>query len=287
MEPRSLERGNVERECRSRGRTIASMEPRSLERGNQAGFGKSGLVQHMLQWSHVHSNVETGMVWAEIKAAILLQWSHVHSNVETLLLRCMDMPDPLASMEPRSLERGNAIGIGKDADGQEASMEPRSLERGNFRTFSRSRLSPPCFNGATFTRTWKPGWFREIRPRSTHASMEPRSLERGNVEMEITRSTPVISFNGATFTRTWKHWRVSAVARRPSGFNGATFTRTWKPGVGAHTQCRFSLLQWSHVHSNVETATFTRRIPISKLLQWSHVHSNVETRARIPSLATH
>ena len=138
------------------------------------------------------------------------------------------------------------------------------------------------FNGATFHRTWKQEAGRwdhpgepgraSMEPRSLErgnhpvatarqalhlASMEPRSLERGNATEARAESSALISFNGATFTRTWKPLHASALLPALSGllqwshvhsnvetsallarssevsacFNGATFTRTWKPGV--------------------------------------------------------
>ena len=179
------------------------MEPRSLERGNaQAEVGYQG-GEFKLQWSHVHSNVETlrrgharaqlrgfngatfTRTWKQdhVKSAWFggnsLQWSHVHSNVETGRGLATARTHVHASMEPRSLERGNADQCGKG-----------SLHRTGF-------------NGATFTRTWK----RHVHAQqdgARQASMEPRSLERGNVLVH----------------------GVEADRKR---------------------------LQWSHVHSNVET----------------------------------
>ena len=84
------------------------MEPRSLERGNDLfdALVEIGLV--ILQWSHVHSNVETGF-------DLTYRWHKLNP-----------------------------------------SMEPRSLERGNKRKARQLLWAVPTFNGATFTRTWKP-----------------------------------------------------------------------------------------------------------------------------------
>ncbi len=64
-------------------------------------------------------------------------------------------------------------------------------------------------------------------------------------------------FNGATFIQTWK--RSPAGPSRKTfqpGFNGATFIQTWKPLIRSGDVIYFRGLQWSHVHSNVETRGF-------------------------------
>ncbi len=67
------------------------------------------LIQDRLQWSHVHSNVETRAQFFRHDERELLQWSHVHSNVETVR-NGDEMPSRHhASMEPRSFKRGNLV----------------------------------------------------------------------------------------------------------------------------------------------------------------------------------
>src|SRR5436309_2415730 len=84
MEPRSFERGNLSQPShRHRRSNEASMEPRSFERGNMIYASHSKATAHALQWSHVHSNVETQPRAACASRRCQLQWSHVHSNVET------------------------------------------------------------------------------------------------------------------------------------------------------------------------------------------------------------
>ena len=134
-----------------------------------------------------------------------LQWSHVHSNVETTHA-CAEwaMRHQGSSMEPRSLERGN--------------KQP-TLQRGRIRivfngatftrTWKRLAVIPTClirqiFNGATFTRTWKRDVVQAGLLFQPVSSMEPRSLERGNLPAVSGRWKRLGFFNGATFTRTWK-----------------------------------------------------------------------------------
>ena len=110
---------------------IASMEPRSLERGNPGTILWANKAAQGLQWSHVHSNVETGDKSDKSILQIVLQWSHVHSNVETASGEEACIVSRTASMEPRSLERGNEVEATTQERAATASMEPRSLERGN------------------------------------------------------------------------------------------------------------------------------------------------------------
>ena len=118
-------------------------------------MAKRKIVRRKLQWSHVHSNVETSGVSSGTRprrqasmeprsfkrgnqmpnvwlgATVELQWSHVHSNVETgLYFTYLNAKESLASMEPRSFKRGN--------------LKP-----------STSRTLSARFNGATFIQTWK------------------------------------------------------------------------------------------------------------------------------------
>ncbi len=87
----------------------ASMEPRSFKRGNPDSTWPFVTSLTLLQWSHVHSNVETPYAHGRddrarhasmeprsfkrgndkvaqqlLKQIGQLQWSHVHSNVETI-----------------------------------------------------------------------------------------------------------------------------------------------------------------------------------------------------------
>ena len=206
-------------------------------------------------------------------------------------------------------------------------MEPRSFKRGN-NGLSGTEFNPTlCFNGATFIQTWKPACAWRFLHCVISASMEPRSFKRGNIAAETERINQEASFNGATFIQTWKRSRCCLAARKSamlqwshvhsnvetvwsmeeaevflkasmeprsfkrgnvsvsSGtkshsacFNGATFIQTWKHRrkscMFAHT---LTALQWSHVHSNVETFALEQGVAGNHRLQWSHVHSNVET----------
>ncbi len=131
-EPRSFKRGNAQVLCCLKHNEPASMEPRSFKRGNEQLAAAGDEASIKLQWSHVHSNVETRRSRARdsrarrasmeprsfkrgnvggngfVEFELELQWSHVHSNVETRgHSRGVNVSRRNASMEPRSFKRGN------------------------------------------------------------------------------------------------------------------------------------------------------------------------------------
>src|SRR5215208_4987167 len=69
-----------------------------------------------------------------------------------------------ASMEPRPHERGNPSLEVTLADPILASMEPRPHERGNYGSLRTTARESQSFNGATSSRTWKPGEMGEYLP---------------------------------------------------------------------------------------------------------------------------
>ena len=89
------------------------------------------------------------------KGRKMLQWSHVHSNVETGGKTEMKHRVVNASMEPRSFKRGNAFPDKNKPVPIGASMEPHSFKRGNGRPHKRVGPANCRFNGATFIQTWK------------------------------------------------------------------------------------------------------------------------------------
>ena len=131
MEPRSLERGNFRLSAADEIDQLASMEPRSLERGNKVQAAAKKQSLWTLQWSHVHSNVETSLFTdtsrGTLRASMEPRSLERGNSMSDLYLEEV----PLASMEPRSLERGNLQRTYDLAFHFRASMEPRSLERGN------------------------------------------------------------------------------------------------------------------------------------------------------------
>ncbi len=232
----------------------------------------------MLQWSHAQPNVETieklprgSLVGCFNGATLSRTWK---LGVAQVTLRHCN----IASMEPRSAERGNKKIWNWHATYQSASMEPRSAERGNWFALAGSGC-------------------RSI------ASMEPRSAERGNLKAMLLMCISIQRFNGATLSRTWKRPRPASGCRCRRRFNGATLSRTWKQRAGCD-DCgpRRTTLQWSHAQPNVETCQLSPNgadaraasmeprsaergnsggiqlvATYTKELQWSHAQPNVET----------
>ncbi len=129
MEPRSIERGEPiaaaasPRHCRFNGATFNrtwrgdDRSSAALGRGcfNGATFNRTWRGQledkqmtrlQELQWSHVQSNVERRRRPRAARRRFALQWSHVQSNVERHVCRRRPNCQGGASMEPRSIERG-------------------------------------------------------------------------------------------------------------------------------------------------------------------------------------
>src|SRR5262249_15842749 len=95
---------------------------------------------------------------------VTLQWSHVQSNVETRMYLFLYLRVWLASMEPRSIERGNSYKRkGRSTRYHTPSMDPPSIERGNSVDLVVCIRLAEGFNGATFNRTWKLLGYR-LRP---------------------------------------------------------------------------------------------------------------------------
>ena len=151
----------------------ASMGPRSDERGNVAPQRRHAMGL-LLQWGRVRMNAEMSEILEDILTDIELQWGRVRMNAE-IIFAAFDAPaHRLASMGPRSDERGNRYDPSDGLPNPAASMGPRSDERGNH---SRRRL----------------------RPSRVSASMGPRSDERGNRPGRPASGRPGGRFNGAAF----------------------------------------------------------------------------------------
>ena len=178
MEPRSFKRGNYGGVWQLSPLIRASMEPRSFKRGNLQ-IRRIAPRPAVLQWSHVHSNVETGITFANGPAAHRLQMEPRSFKRGNLQSTNSGWVEGGASMEPRSFKRGNGDGQRNDVALDSASMEPRSFKRGNNNIERKSLCPHNRFNGATFIQTWKPAVFDRDKPGKKR-------------------------FNGATFIQTWK-----------------------------------------------------------------------------------
>src|SRR5581483_4647067 len=136
--------------------------------------------------------------------AAMLQWGRARASAEIVSEIVSKTERTIASMGPRSCERGNSLNLGRAAFQSRASMGPRSCERGNVLILPGSVPVPCGFNGAALVRARKwdgkgarvsfVAWLQWGRARASaeippgrgglgalhDASMGPRSCERGN-----------------------------------------------------------------------------------------------------------
>src|SRR5579872_2673114 len=99
------------------------MEPRSVDRGNARACSWI-LARCSLQWSRDQLIAEIQPPGAQPQPLRQLQWSRDQLIAEIFPLRPRRGLRPLASMEPRSVDRGNLTFSGRRCDGRVASMEP-------------------------------------------------------------------------------------------------------------------------------------------------------------------
>ena len=245
----------------------ASMEPRSYERGNVALRASDRATMHALQWSHVHTNVET---------------LAVRSRRPYLRL--------IASMEPRSYERGNGHAyVASRIAVHAASMEPRSYERGNGATDASRAARPASLQWShVHTNVETHAVASARRCQSYCASMEPRSYERGNAAAAASqsRSRRCASMEPRSYERGNRTSSDLQPVRGMARFNGATFIRTWKRHRWwrsvDRTGHRASMEPRSYERGNARPISVTALRHAAIVLQWSHVHTNVET-GRMPT----
>ncbi len=156
MEPRSAERGNKSSGTRSFSSLRASMEPRSAERGNACYSVQVCRLRKSLQWSHAQPNVET------LAGGTIARTTSLCFNGATLSRTWKLIIEHQGNQWTPSFNGATLSRTWKRKSSVEhtcrrviASMEPRSAERGNTLRSSRARTLPSCFNGATLSRTWK------------------------------------------------------------------------------------------------------------------------------------
>jgi len=125
------------------------MGPRSDERGNDQPVtwqrADSGL-----QWGRVRMNAEIKRDSTLPPFWHKLQWGRVRMNAEMGSVKTLNPVRVIASMGPRSDERGNPSLRKFDFDQLLASMGPRSDERGNIFFATITPNLTVGFNGAAF-----------------------------------------------------------------------------------------------------------------------------------------
>ncbi len=166
MGPRSFNRGNGVPDSAVAVLRYASMGPRSFNRGNYWQALEFQIVWNELQWGRGHSTAET---------------SNVSRNVGGLGTSF----NGAAVIQPRKHVR-KATGKGK---GPIASMGPRSFNRGNYPTSRHAAGDRLRFNGAAVIQPRKHLAATEGCQVAVGRSMGPRSFNRGNT-VPRNRQTP-------------------------------------------------------------------------------------------------
>ena len=149
MGPRSVERGKGGVAIDGGGGGGASMGPRSVERGKVPHQSCADWVAS-LQWGRVLLNAERNAMLPRSKPRKTLQWGRVLLNAESFVGLVDEHLEP-------SLQWGRVL---LNAERREcltpvhrtelASMGPRSVERGKMRIVNRVPQSRAGFNGAAF-----------------------------------------------------------------------------------------------------------------------------------------
>ena len=182
-------------------------------------------------------------------------------------------------MEPRSFKRGNLSAFDRKILTESASMEPRSFKRGNACLSSQLhrlyRLQWSHVHSNVETLSGRKLAFELFRLQWSHvhsnvetsrtgdesnrrsrASMEPRSFKRGNASSRFDAERP----QGASMEpRSFKRGNSVSLSISAQRALASMEPRSFKRGnpLRAHEELLiFSKLQWSHVHSNVETCRF-------------------------------
>ena len=205
MGPRSFDRGNDGQGLVDRAEKMASMGPRSFDRGNgyykwrrgcslerfngAAVFRPRKCAADALERIALHPELQwgRGLSTAEMAApptrnafaSRSLQWGRGLSTAEIPLEWHNRGLGAIASMGPRSFDRGNVRSLSSTECSREASMGPRSFDRGNYR--------PATDLAGQLALQWGRGLSTAEMPTTIDssrgvydASMGPRSFDRGN-----------------------------------------------------------------------------------------------------------
>ena len=112
----------------------ASMEPRSRERGNPGLIGFPLAMASALQWSRAQESAEMTCRWRCARRSSWLQWSRAQESAEIILTPVGRVQIKLG-FNGAALKRARKYGCNAAISAEElASMEPRSRERGNSRS---------------------------------------------------------------------------------------------------------------------------------------------------------
>ena len=241
MGPRSIDRGNV---CGVQLSdwviNCASMGPRSIDRGNNVRAAVAALTATALQWGRDQLIAEMGRGQGFQRISVGLQWGRDQLIAE---IRHRDTPGgvpALASMGPRSIDRGNLR------------LRP-GIEQGNGLQWGRDQLIaeiPSCRYPPQGPEPLQWGrdqliaemaGFAPVPIPHREASMGPRSIDRGNAgprpglglraRLQWGRDQLIAEIAGRNRTRTDRS-RASMGPRSIDRGNARAIIVTGAPGVG-------------------------------------------------------
>src|ERR1700674_1100064 len=157
------------------------MGPRSFERGNAVDHPDADVAE-LLQWGRAHSSAEIRCAPAkrDENAERSFNGAALIRARKSATIAARGKPNIIASMGPRSFERGNPALLYGDYVPLFASMGPRSFERGNSLELGPDNLHCVGLQWGRAHSSAEIAYGYNMLIRNVQASMGPRSFERGN-----------------------------------------------------------------------------------------------------------
>ena len=207
-----------------------------------------------LQWGRVLTNAESPLRGLEAGGPTLLQWGRVLTNAESVRQQTLRVRDEVASMGPRSYERGIGIYCADSCRPHGASMGPRSYERG--------------IRGVVVT-----------QPACVGASMGPRSYERGIGHGPGRSDLIGLASMGP---RSYERGIRGVVVTQPACVGASMGPRSYERGIG-HGPGRSDLIGLASMgprsyERGIRAAQ--QGLGVRRTLQWGRVLTNAESRIR-------
>ncbi len=155
----------------------ASMGPRSIERGKSRVFRR--WKQPVLQWGRVQSNAERSKLLSMSQFTGRLQWGRVQSNAESKLNKCLRSSNRQLQWGRVQSNAERKLGAFKLLFDVVASMGPRSIERGKHAVNVSSKSMAIVLQWGRVQSNAESGVDADRAIMQRFASMGPRSIERG------------------------------------------------------------------------------------------------------------
>ena len=134
----------------------------------------------------------------------------------------------MASMRPRSFERGNRINVARPEPVGHASMRPRSFERGNLSGRAPGGENIDCFNEAALFRARKSRHSKTLTRFSLACFNEAALFRARKYEQMDEKNEQSERFNEAALFRARKYGGENADPKRYARFNEAALFRARK-----------------------------------------------------------